>query len=109
MTAFIILQFFTAMLIVGAFSGARTWTHIFAVSVDILFFSICRGVYDCTISSWCGLEIRKGSAGNKFGRGLGWVLNHIQKDHCELAIAADQARAAACLNYLTGGSYDYHG
>lgn len=101
-----ILGLLVALLGVGAFAGVRTWTHIVAVSVDLATFSIVKGVYDVTISSWCGLEIRKGKDGNKFGRFLGWILNHIQKNHCELAIAGDQERAASALEYLTtGGPY----
>lgn len=105
-----ILGLLVALLTLGAFTGARTWTHIVAVSADILTFSIVKGVYDVTISSWCGLERRKGKAqANRFGWYLGALLNLIQKNHCELAIHADQERAGAALYYLTTESYNYHG
>jgi hypothetical protein len=89
------------LLIVGAVSKEKTLTHRIAVALDILTLSVTWKQYDVTISSWCGMEIRKGSAGNKFGRALGWCLNHLQANHCELAILADLERAQSAATYLT--------
>ena len=85
---------------IGAFSPARSWTHAFALAVDVLTFSIIRQRFDITISSWCGLQLRRGARGAWFGRILGTVLNHIETNHCELAIAADADRARTALQYL---------
>lgn len=84
----------------GVFASDNTWARRFSVSFDILTFSLFKRQYDVTISSWCGLEMRKGVTGNQFGRALGWVLNRLQANHCEEAITADTARAQAALIYL---------
>ena len=68
--------------------------------VDILFCTWAWRDYDITISSMCGLELRKGSAGTRWMQALGRALNWLQANHCELAISADKARltqAAAIL------------
>lgn len=67
--------------------------------IDILFATWIWRDYDITISSLTGLELRKASP-RKWAVILGWVLNHIQKNHCELAIISDTARALTTLQML---------
>lgn len=87
------------LLTTGVFSSGKTWARRFSISVDILTFSLFQRQYDVTISSWCGLQLRDPS-GNKFGRALGRVLDHLQTNHCEEAITADMGRAHDALIYL---------
>lgn len=74
------------------------------------FFVILRGIdivactwvwrdYDITISSMTGLELRK-PAPARWARLLGGFLNWLQKNHCELAIAADITRCGQALKVL---------
>jgi hypothetical protein len=93
-----------ALVLAGAISG-HGWTETFALAVDLFTFSICRRQYGVTISSWCGWQLRKGKAGNKFGRLLGTVLNHLQAHHCELAIQHDVQRAHDALFFLANGRF----
>lgn len=67
--------------------------------IDILFATWIWRDYDITISSLTGIELRKTSP-RKWAVILGWVLNHIQKNHCELAIISDTARALTTLQML---------
>lgn len=94
------LAVLVVLILVGVFSKEQTWARRFSVSIDILTFSLFERQYDVTISSWCGLQIRDGASGNKFGRALGWVLNHLQANHCEQAITADAKRATDAIFYL---------
>lgn len=48
-----------------------------------------------------GLELRK-PAPALWARVLGWILNHIQANHCEQAIAADLLRAQQAQEILSG-------
>lgn len=91
---------FVVLILIGVYASDGTWARRFSVSVDLLTFSLFERQYDATISSWCGLQIRAGNSGNKFGRALGALLNHLQTNHCEQAIAADIARAQSALLYL---------
>lgn len=81
-------------------SWSNTYSHTLAIAVDILTASVFWNVEDVTVSSLCGLAIRKGLTTSFLGR-LGWVLNKISKNHCELAIAADldrMSKGTALLN-----------
>lgn len=90
------------LLIVGTVAKEKTWTHRIAVAVDILTASVVWSQYDVTISAQCGLEMRKAPVlSNKWLCRLGWVLNKLQANHCELAIAADFQRACDAARYLT--------
>jgi hypothetical protein len=81
-------------------SWSNTYSHTLAIAIDILTASIFWNVEDVTVSSLCGLALRSGRSSSFLGR-LGRVLNRIQSNHCELAIAADLARAEACRTLLT--------
>lgn len=86
--------------IVGIFTADGTWTHRFAIAVDMFFGSLTEEIYGITISSWCGIQLRLGAKGNTFGKLLGTILNHIQTNHCEIAIAADLERCQGGAAFL---------
>lgn len=67
--------------------------------IDILAATWIWRDYDLTISSLTGLELRKVSP-RKWAVILGWVLNHIQKNHCELAIHSDLVRALTTIQMI---------
>ncbi len=68
-------------------------------AVDILFCTWIWRNYDITISSMCGLELRR-PLPKWWARWLGGVLNWIQPGHCESAIIADTARCLSALVIL---------
>lgn len=78
---------------------SNTFTGILAMSADIATASVCWKHEDVTVSSLAGLQLRK-PGGIWSLRVLGRVLNRIQKNHCELAIASDIARAKRALVLL---------
>lgn len=71
-----------------------------ARAVDVLFASWFWNKTDVTISSLCGLALRKDPNVRTFNGYLGRILNKIQANHCEKAIADDIARAKAILEVL---------
>lgn len=71
----------------------------FLIAIDIFVCSIVWRDPDITISSMCGLELRK-PAPRWWARWLGGALNKIQTNHCESAIGGDQTRALAALKIL---------
>lgn len=81
----------------------NSYVMVLARSVDILCCTFIWRDYDITISSMCGLELRKGAAAKWWAKLLGGFLNGIQPGHCELAIIADQTRATVALLMLGGG------
>ena len=66
---------------------------VVARSLDILCASWVWRDYDITISSMCGLELRKADPA-LWARGVGAFLNWVEANHCELAIQADLERSA---------------
>jgi hypothetical protein len=100
----LLLSVWAALILAGAIVG-HGWAETFALAVDLFTFSIFRRQFGVTISSWCGWQLRDGGAGNKFGRFLGTVLNHLQPGHCEGAIANDKTRAQAALFFLNYGHF----
>ena len=60
-------------------------------SADLFTAALIWRDYDITISSLCGLELRKPNP-PRWARWLGRFLNTLQANHCELAIAADKLR-----------------
>lgn len=81
----------------------RTFFHALCVAADIFAAAILwtnKG-FDITISSMCGLELRKYNLKipgcSKRLVYLGKALNWIQRGHCESAIQADILR---CQNAL---------
>ena len=63
-------------------------------AVDILACTWIWRNYDITISSMCGLELRKFKPA-WWAQMLGGFLNWLQPGHCESAIIADRARLIA--------------
>lgn len=68
-------------------------------TIDILICGWIWRNYDITISSMCGLELRN-DVPKKWAVVLGWILNHIEDNHCEKAIAADIDRCMQALGTL---------
>ena len=68
--------------------------------LDIFVCSLLLSDPDTTISARCGLALRYGRGG--LLAGLGRLLNVLQANHCENAIADDIARARAAIERLTG-------
>ena len=79
----------------------NSYTLVISRSLDILLCSWIWRNYDITISSMTGLALKSKSP-PKWAVYLGWVLNHIQANHCNLAIAADIERATSALAILSG-------
>lgn len=79
-------------------SWTNTYTHTIAVAVDVFTASIIWDTYGVTVSSRCGLALRRGQTG--LLATLGKILNKIQDNHCELAIKADIQRAQDALKFL---------
>lgn len=78
----------------------NTYAVLIARALDILLCTWIWRDYDLTISSMCGLELRRAAPAwwaVVFGR---WFLNNIEHNHCELAIAADIVRCQAALTML---------
>lgn len=80
---------------------SNKYTMVLARAIDILACTIIWRDYDVTISSMAGLELRKASP-RLWARVLGGLLNRLQTNHCEMAIAADTLRAFSALNILGG-------
>lgn len=78
---------------------SNSYVMVLARTIDILVCGWIWRDYDVTISSMCGLELRN-NAPKKWAVCLGWVLNKIQANHCEQAIAADIERAMQALGIL---------
>jgi hypothetical protein len=77
----------------------NAWAIVILRSLDVFWACLIWRDYDITISSYTGLELRK-PAPALWARALGWVLNHIQANHCEGAITADIERGRAALTIL---------
>ena len=78
-------------------------TYVFKVALALDVF-VCALVFRdsaVTISSKTGLELRRAYP-HRWARVLGSVLNFVERDHCELAIECDTARARAALVLLGG-------
>lgn len=80
----------------------KGYAILIARTLDILCATWLWRDYDITISSICGLQLRRARPAwwaIVLGR---WFLNHIEAHHCELAIAADSVRAQEALRILLG-------
>ena len=79
----------------------NTWVFKVLIGLDMLGSAIIWRDADVTISSLTGLELRKPNP-RTWAKVLGWVLNHLQKDHTNLAIKNDILRAQVALTLLEG-------
>lgn len=77
----------------------NVWAFVILLALDLFWAMVIWRRYDITISSWTGLELRK-PVPRQWAKILGWILDHIQKDHCELSIKGDAARAQQALEIL---------
>lgn len=82
-------------------SWQGTFTYVIARAADVMTASIIWRQPDVTISSHCGLELRK-PKGNWFLRGLGRLLNRMQAGHTEMAIRGDIQEAKEAIQFLGG-------
>jgi hypothetical protein len=80
-------------------SWSNTYSHTLAIAVDMFTASIFWNDADVTVSSLCGLALRRRET-RTFLAVLGKLLNKIQTNHCELAIAADLSRCSATTALL---------
>lgn len=89
---------------------SKSWVHAFLVGIDIFASTMMfwrkwgdQG-FGITISSMCGVELRKKSRGiSPVSARLVWLgnlLNKIEAGHCEGAIAADLQRCVSAQAYL---------
>ncbi len=79
----------------------QTYAVVVARCLDILVAGWLWREYDITISAHAGLALRLETPpiwAIVLGR---WVLNKIEANHCELAVAADYERAQLALKLLT--------
>lgn len=81
-------------------SWSQTYSYTLAIGVDILTASIFWKTQGVTVSSLCGLALRRGETRTFLAR-LGKILNKINANHCENAIASDLARQATAVALLT--------
>lgn len=77
----------------------NTYFLVLLRAIDILACSWIWRDYDITISSMCGLELRKAQPA-WWARWLGGLLNKLQAGHCESAIIADTDRCREALSIL---------
>lgn len=82
-------------------SVEQTWVYKAIRAVDIFGAAVVFRDTDVTISSECGLALRR-PAPPRWARWLGAFLNWVQPGHCEIAIAADIQRAKDALALLGG-------
>ena len=79
----------------------NAWAIVILRALDVFWACVVWRDYDITISSYTGLELRKPQP-KLWARWLGWVLDHIQANHCNLAIQADTERCRDALVILGG-------
>lgn len=76
---------------VKAYTFNNVWAIVILRALDVFWACVIWRDYDITISSWTGIELWKERPA-KWALILGWILNHIEKGHCEGAIIADLER-----------------
>jgi hypothetical protein len=79
----------------------------FLIALDMFACCIIWRDPDVTISSMCGLELRKPTPAI-WALVIGGALNKINPGHCESAIIGDIARAQSAL-ILLGGCSEFGG
>lgn len=92
---FLVLVF---LVITNRIAG-QTYVAKALLALDLFACALLTREFDLTISATCGLKWR----GNpSFGwHALHELLNALQKDHCELALIGDLARAQTVVKLLS--------
>jgi len=78
---------------------SQRYVVVVARAADLFISTVIKRDYGITVSSWCGMELRKKGSPTIYSN-LGKFLNKLQKDHCELAMAADRERAEYVLETI---------
>jgi len=87
-------------------SWSSTYSHAIVIALDMLGSVLLwtnRGA-DVTVSSMCGLELRKTHTDAPYSKRLVWLgrlLNWSEPGHCEAAIRSDLARLEVARALLT--------
>lgn len=84
-----------------------TWTSTYTgrltIAVDMLTASIFWNRTDTTVSSLCGIQLRRRACGQGYQRflaALGDLLNWLNPNHCEGAILGDFSRMMKTVQQL---------
>jgi hypothetical protein len=88
-----------AILVITNRIGGGTYVAKALLALDFFVCVLWTRDFDLTISSRCGLYWRHDPP--LFWFMLHEILNGLQKDHCESAIASDLARAQAAIKLLS--------
>lgn len=80
---------------------SQTYVAVLGRALDLFISTALKRDYGITVSSWCGMTLRKGDSSSPYWK-LGKFLNFLQKDHCELAMACDRERAQYVIDTLPG-------
>jgi hypothetical protein len=83
---------------------AKTYILKALLYLDVFAGSLLWRNQGLTISSYCGLALRHRRRHDIVWRGLGRVLNWIERDHCEGAIRGDMERLTKSLEILKDGA-----
>jgi hypothetical protein len=97
--AFIVFVALVGLVLTNRIAG-KTLVGKTLLAFDYFISVLWSRDFDITISSQCGLYWRKGNP-PVFWHVLHIGLNLLQKDHCELALLGDLARAQAAIKLLT--------
>lgn len=98
MIALLILAVLIVLVITNRIAG-KTYIGKVLLAFDYFVSVLWSRDFDITISSRCGLYWRKGPP--VFWYLLHRLLNSLQKDHCELSMAHDIARAQTAIRELS--------
>jgi hypothetical protein len=79
--------------------NTNTWVFKVLLYFDMFIGACIWRDSGVTISSYCGLSLRKKSP-SLWAKLLGGALNKLQKGHCESAITHDIVRAQAAIVIL---------
>lgn len=78
--------------------AGKTYVAKLLLALDLFACALLTRDFDLTLSATCGLRWRHDPS---FGwHALHELLNALQKDHCELALIGDLARAQAVVKML---------
>lgn len=81
------------------YAGHKTYLFRVLLFLDMFAAALIFRDADVTISSMTGLELKKPEPA-RWAKLLGGLLNHLQPNHCEMAITDDVARAKQAITLL---------